>query len=278
MTVDSTFSLRRRLNEWNDLKKREVRGPLSADEARRLRELTAVLSERSEELRSIVASPSEPPKAVIKALLRAGNGAACIRLEDEKTCQDPRLNGENARKIAPPRELLSNQKKWTERFKKIIEEKSGRDWATLTAKRALSSALRQMAHGKCVFCESALEVSGDLEVEHYTAKTLAPHLAFEWTNLLPACRLCNRSKGEQDHGNVAFEAGHRRPRAILLGRSRHRTPGTTSEFGFGPADAGRRKHPALQSPAARALHSAGGDAEPSGKVAGLMSRASDSTT
>jgi hypothetical protein len=31
------------------------------------------------------------------------------------------------------------------------------------------------------------------------AKTVTPALAFEWTNLLPACRLCNNAKGEQDH-------------------------------------------------------------------------------
>ena len=69
----------------------------------------------------------------------------------------------------------------------------------------LSGALYSRAHGKCVFCESPLEVSGDLEVEHYVAKVVKPDLAFEWTNLLPACRRCNRSKGSQDHGNVLLK-------------------------------------------------------------------------
>jgi uncharacterized protein (TIGR02646 family) len=41
----------------------------------------------------------------------------------------------------------------------------------------------------------------ELEIEHYTAKTVDSTLAFVWTNLFPACRLCNRSKSNQDHGN-----------------------------------------------------------------------------
>jgi uncharacterized protein (TIGR02646 family) len=56
-----------------------------------------------------------------------------------------------------------------------------------------------MAHGKCVYCESTLGVTAYLEIEHYVAKTVTPALAFEWTNLLPACRLCNNAKGELDH-------------------------------------------------------------------------------
>jgi hypothetical protein len=38
-----------------------------------------------------------------------------------------------------------------------------------------------------------------LEIEHYVAKTVTPSLAFEWTNLLAVCRLCNNAKSEQDH-------------------------------------------------------------------------------
>jgi uncharacterized protein (TIGR02646 family) len=71
-----------------------------------------------------------------------------------------------------------------------------------------------MAHGKCVYCESALEVTSYLEIDHYVAKTASRYMAFEWTNLLPGCRLCNDAKGEQDH-NGAFETRCRRSRALL---------------------------------------------------------------
>jgi uncharacterized protein (TIGR02646 family) len=109
------------------------------------------------------------------------------------------------RNVPEPGALGANRSKWTARYKRILAGAAQGDWATRGAKRALSVELYKLAHGKCVFCESPLEVSGDLEVEHYTAKTLNPDLAFEWTNLLPSCRLCNRSKGDQDHGNLLLK-------------------------------------------------------------------------
>ena len=109
------------------------------------------------------------------------------------------------RNVPEPGELVANRSKWTVRYKRIVAGAAHGDWATRGAKRALSVALYKLAHGKCVFCESPLEVSGDLEVEHYTAKTLNPDLAFVWTNLLPSCRLCNRSKSDLDHGNALLK-------------------------------------------------------------------------
>ena len=38
-----------------------------------------------------------------------------------------------------------------------------------------------------------------MEIEHYVAKTVNSDMAFEWSNLLPACGLCNNAKGEHDH-------------------------------------------------------------------------------
>jgi len=85
------------------------------------------------------------------------------------------------------------------RYESIASGSSTGDWATQSAKKVLAVALRGLAHGKCVYCESALGVTTYLEIEHYVAKTVTPALAFEWTNLLPACRLCNNPKSEQDH-------------------------------------------------------------------------------
>jgi len=50
-----------------------------------------------------------------------------------------------------------------------------------------------------------LEVSSYLEVDHYVAKTVACELAFEWTNLLPACQCCNTAKGQHDHYNALLK-------------------------------------------------------------------------
>ena len=61
------------LDEWNKLKRDEVSGKLSEAGMQRLVELTTVLSNRSEELRSIVASPLTIPKSVLDALISQGS-------------------------------------------------------------------------------------------------------------------------------------------------------------------------------------------------------------
>jgi predicted ATP-binding protein involved in virulence len=69
--VESRFDIltEQELNEWNELKKHESKGDLSKTSRLRLNSLTVTLSERSEELRSIVASPRSVPKAVLDSLL-----------------------------------------------------------------------------------------------------------------------------------------------------------------------------------------------------------------
>jgi predicted ATP-binding protein involved in virulence len=71
--VDSRFDVltERQLNEWNELRRREVTGKMSAEETARLVRLTQTLSERSEELKSIVASPRTIPASAAAALLGA---------------------------------------------------------------------------------------------------------------------------------------------------------------------------------------------------------------
>jgi uncharacterized protein (TIGR02646 family) len=105
----------------------------------------------------------------------------------------------------PPPELIRHGKRWTARFQAIASGSTKSDWATPSAKKALGAALRDLAHGKCVYCESALGLTTYLEIEHFVAKTIIPDLAFEWTNLLPACRLCNNAKGEHDHKGMLLK-------------------------------------------------------------------------
>jgi uncharacterized protein (TIGR02646 family) len=62
-----------------------------------------------------------------------------------------------------------------------------------------------MTHGKCIYCESALGVTSEANVEHYHAKTLKPEMAFEWTNLLPACEMCNGAKRATDHAGLLLK-------------------------------------------------------------------------
>jgi energy-coupling factor transporter ATP-binding protein EcfA2 len=71
--VDSRFDVQteRELDEWNTLKRREVAGSLSALGRSRLKDLTVTLAERSEELKSIVASPRTIPESVLRSLTAA---------------------------------------------------------------------------------------------------------------------------------------------------------------------------------------------------------------
>jgi energy-coupling factor transporter ATP-binding protein EcfA2 len=72
--VDSRFDVltEKQLDEWNTLKKREATSSLSAADKSRLKKLTETLAERSEELRSIVASPLTIPQSVLRSLTAAG--------------------------------------------------------------------------------------------------------------------------------------------------------------------------------------------------------------
>jgi len=111
----------------------------------------------------------------------------------------------------PPQLLVRHKDRWTRRFQEIHAGGLSRDWATKTARQALRAVLYGFAHGKCVYCEGALGVTAQLDIEHYTAKSVAPERAFEWENLLPACSLCNGSKGEVDHGNILLKPDAENP-------------------------------------------------------------------
>jgi predicted ATPase len=69
--VESRFDIEteRDLNEWNGLTRRAAAGRISRDERNRLSKLTGILSERSEELRSLVGSAVRPSEALLDTLL-----------------------------------------------------------------------------------------------------------------------------------------------------------------------------------------------------------------
>jgi uncharacterized protein (TIGR02646 family) len=116
----------------------------------------------------------------------------------------------NRRTPAPPL-LTQNRDRWTVRWQEICAAGTGRDWATRRAKRLLQEALHPLSFGKCTFCEGLLGVTTDLEVEHYYPKIIRTDLAFAWINLLPSCRLCNRSKRDQDHQGALLKPDEEDP-------------------------------------------------------------------
>jgi uncharacterized protein (TIGR02646 family) len=104
----------------------------------------------------------------------------------------PRHSGE-------PPAFTQRKPEWTARFQEIHAGSRTGDWATRNAKQLLRQHLYSLAYGECVYCESALDVTAELQIEHYHSKNCYPERAFEWTNLLPACTKCNVAKAEHDH-------------------------------------------------------------------------------
>jgi uncharacterized protein (TIGR02646 family) len=104
------------------------------------------------------------------------------------------------RRTAAPAKLLRYRHKWSARFSQICTGDRQGEWATPLAKKVIRESLLAMSHGKCVYCESALGVTSEAHIEHYHARMLRQEAAFEWSNLLPACGICNGSKAAEDHG------------------------------------------------------------------------------
>lgn len=73
--------------------------------------------------------------------------------------------------------------------------------------RSSIPTLRKLYHNKCAYCESPIvphdnhndspEIRTRFTVEHYRPKTYYYWLAYEWSNLLPLCTVCNNDKGDK---------------------------------------------------------------------------------
>jgi len=80
--------------------------------------------------------------------------------------------------------------------------------------KRMKDDLFRLYHGKCVYCESPLQVSSWDQLDHFRPKNEVLDeervvsidragkrhpgyhwLAYEWTNLLPSCAVCNQRKG-----------------------------------------------------------------------------------
>jgi uncharacterized protein (TIGR02646 family) len=83
----------------------------------------------------------------------------------------------------PPEVFTRNEGKWPE------------DWDGLkdNDKAELKKFLVEMFYGKCAYCESIIENVSYGDIEHFRPKSKYRSLTFEWTNLLLACEVCNRS-------------------------------------------------------------------------------------
>lgn len=59
---------------------------------------------------------------------------------------------------------------------------------------------RKMNHERCSFCTKLIQdFDDDMTIEHIKIKRDFPHLIFQWSNLLCACRTCNTKRSTRAH-------------------------------------------------------------------------------
>jgi uncharacterized protein (TIGR02646 family) len=92
----------------------------------------------------------------------------------------------------PPAELITCAQKYESQ---LIENK------TINEKcyKKAGKHLEKLYNKKCAYCEQKYLASSDTWVEHYRPKSKENYywLAYEWSNLIPTCTKCNRSKNKR---------------------------------------------------------------------------------
>lgn len=103
-------------------------------------------------------------------------------------------------KVAEPKVLYDNSKKWTALLLKHVgtNAKPKPSVATKYRHKKIKEALIAETHGKCVYCESKLLHIHHGDVEHIFPKAIYNNKTFEWNNLTLACEICNQNKSDND--------------------------------------------------------------------------------
>jgi uncharacterized protein (TIGR02646 family) len=94
--------------------------------------------------------------------------------------------------------------KWLANLEAVLADPTA---SSVQRKKAISrykhpevkSALVQLFHGKCAYCESKITAVTYGQIEHFYPKSLYPKQTFDWQNLLLSCDICNDKghKGER---------------------------------------------------------------------------------
>ena len=90
-------------------------------------------------------------------------------------------------------------KELTEVVQKNLTEEFKNTGNSVWNKTYIKKELLEFSNDKCSYCETNIkEESKYLEVEHFHHKDLYKDEVVDWSNLLPACKRCNGSKGVHD--------------------------------------------------------------------------------
>jgi len=104
--------------------------------------------------------------------------------------------------LKPSNNIPSSLKKCDAKIANALIEKGKYDFKGY-AEKDVKTKLSKIYNNKCAFCETDSTDGARLQVEHYRPKAKVKEdtthngyywLGYEWTNLLYACSICNRSK------------------------------------------------------------------------------------
>ncbi len=89
--------------------------------------------------------------------------------------------------------LKANANTWGNHWvaKRIANPKAPWNWRDKNCSGEIREVLDRAHDGHCAFCDG---FGAKSEIEHFYSKTGSPQLAYEWTNLFPACHDCNFEK------------------------------------------------------------------------------------
>jgi uncharacterized protein (TIGR02646 family) len=93
---------------------------------------------------------------------------------------------------------------WTVHYVKRLNAGLSFAWPTQKKYRDARAVLLEMTRHRCAYCDAILGVESRETIDHFKPKHQNgfPELAYEWTNLYPACDMCQSHKRSQFDANL----------------------------------------------------------------------------
>jgi uncharacterized protein (TIGR02646 family) len=113
------------------------------------------------------------------------------------------------RRSPKPAVLVKNAAGWTRKLLAATTKEEKNKAAGKYQHEQIKAALVEMFHGKCAYCESKITHIDYGHIEHFKPKSNTAYrvLAFEWTNLVLACGVCNGAEHKGTKFPLAAEGG-----------------------------------------------------------------------
>jgi uncharacterized protein (TIGR02646 family) len=94
----------------------------------------------------------------------------------------------------PPKSLKGKNRQWLHKLE--IDHNLNHDWECLSrsTKIDIQNSLRNMYKGCCCYCESIIEHTSFMNIEHFKPKSKYKSLCYEYSNLHYCCTVCNNRK------------------------------------------------------------------------------------